>query len=100
MSDCLSNIDDDSELAVAAAAAVIASGGASAEDKYRTPGRAVQMHERLSSPSRRRSLQSSTLTHIQEKQDKARKLRSRVLGERTEKIRELMHKVSWEGGRA
>ncbi|XP_064618910.1 S phase cyclin A-associated protein in the endoplasmic reticulum-like isoform X2 [Lineus longissimus] len=69
------------------------------EGSERTPGHSVHMHEKLSSPSRKRSPGESRKRH-EEKQQKAQELRERLLQEKAERLRELSKKVeqvqSWK----
>ncbi|XP_025077165.1 LOW QUALITY PROTEIN: S phase cyclin A-associated protein in the endoplasmic reticulum-like [Pomacea canaliculata] len=62
------------------------------EAEARTPGHGVHMHEKLSSPSRKRSPTESRRRH-EEKQAKAQELRERLLQEKAERLRELSKKV-------
>ncbi|XP_048584169.1 S phase cyclin A-associated protein in the endoplasmic reticulum isoform X2 [Nematostella vectensis] len=58
----------------------------------RPPGRAVAMHQKLSSPSRKRPLSEKIRIH-EEKQLKARQQRERLLEERLQKLQILSEKV-------
>ncbi|XP_064608297.1 S phase cyclin A-associated protein in the endoplasmic reticulum-like isoform X2 [Liolophura sinensis] len=58
----------------------------------RTPGHGVHMHEKLSSPSRKRSLTESRKRH-EAKQAKAQELREKLLTEKAERLRDLSKKV-------
>lgn len=60
--------------------------------ELRTPGRALQMHEKLSSASRKRPL-SETLQRHQEKQAKAQEQRERIREEKAQRCRDLSKKV-------
>ncbi|XP_069138019.1 S phase cyclin A-associated protein in the endoplasmic reticulum-like isoform X2 [Argopecten irradians] len=62
------------------------------EAEKRTPGHGVHMHEKLSSPSRRRSPTESRKRH-EEKQAKARELREKFMHEKSERLGELSKKV-------
>ncbi|XP_033749375.1 S phase cyclin A-associated protein in the endoplasmic reticulum-like isoform X2 [Pecten maximus] len=62
------------------------------EAETRTPGHGVHMHEKLSSPSRRRSPTESRKRH-EEKQAKARELREKFMHEKSERLGELSKKV-------
>ncbi|XP_023932135.1 S phase cyclin A-associated protein in the endoplasmic reticulum-like isoform X1 [Lingula anatina] len=62
------------------------------EAETRTPGRSVHMHEKLSSPSRKRSAVESKKRH-DEKQAKAQELREKLLQEKAERLKELSNKV-------
>jgi len=62
------------------------------EAEARTPGHGVHMHEKLSSPSRKRSPTESRRRH-EAKQAKAQELRERLLQEKAERLRELSRKV-------
>ncbi|XP_076464959.1 S phase cyclin A-associated protein in the endoplasmic reticulum-like isoform X2 [Babylonia areolata] len=62
------------------------------EAEARTPGHGVHMHEKLSSPSRKRSPTESRRRH-EEKQAKAQELREKLLQEKAERLRELSKKV-------
>uniref|UniRef100_A0A5K3FDX0 SCAPER_N domain-containing protein n=1 Tax=Mesocestoides corti TaxID=53468 RepID=A0A5K3FDX0_MESCO len=59
--------------------------------KPRTPGRSVQMHEKLS--SQRKAKCESSIQEIEAKQARARTLRQRHLLERSNRVRELSKKV-------
>ncbi|KAL5005177.1 hypothetical protein ScPMuIL_018633 [Solemya velum] len=69
------------------------------EAEARTPGHAVHMHAKLSSPSRRRSPTLSKRRH-EEKQAKAQELREKLMQEKAERLRDLSKKVeevrSWK----
>lgn len=62
------------------------------EAETRTPGHAVHMHEKLSSPSRKRSPTESKKRH-EEKQAKAQELRDKLMQEKSERLRILGSKV-------
>ncbi|KAK7501611.1 hypothetical protein BaRGS_00007042, partial [Batillaria attramentaria] len=62
------------------------------EAEARTPGHGVHMHEKLSSPSRKRSPTESKRRH-EEKQAKAQELREKLLQEKAERLRDLSKKV-------
>ncbi|XP_060557180.1 S phase cyclin A-associated protein in the endoplasmic reticulum-like isoform X3 [Ruditapes philippinarum] len=62
------------------------------EADTRTPGHAVHMHEKLSSPSRKRSPTESKKRH-EEKQAKAQELRDKLMQEKSERLRILGLKV-------
>ncbi|ESO94542.1 hypothetical protein LOTGIDRAFT_215534 [Lottia gigantea] len=62
------------------------------EAEERTPGHGVHMHEKLSSPSRKRSPTESRRRH-EEKQAKAQELREKLKHEKSERLRELSKKV-------
>ncbi|CAC5420269.1 S phase cyclin A-associated protein in the endoplasmic reticulum [Mytilus coruscus] len=62
------------------------------EDEVRTPGHAVHMHEKLSSPSRKRSPTESKKRH-EEKQAKAQEQREKLMQEKAERLKELSKKV-------
>ncbi|KAL4227984.1 hypothetical protein ACF0H5_013422 [Mactra antiquata] len=62
------------------------------EADIRTPGHAVHMHEKLSSPSRKRSPTESKKRH-EEKQAKAQELRDKLMQEKSERLRILSQKV-------
>lgn len=62
------------------------------EQEVRTPGHAVHMHEKLSSPSRKRSPTESRKRHEQ-KQAKARQLREKLMQEKAERLKEISKKV-------
>ncbi|ELT92650.1 hypothetical protein CAPTEDRAFT_90932, partial [Capitella teleta] len=62
------------------------------EAESRTPGRVVDLHEKLSSPSRKRSPTESKRRH-EEKQAKARELREKLLQDKAERLRVLSKKV-------
>lgn len=58
----------------------------------RTPGRALQVHEKLSSPSRKRSL-SETIRRHEEKFVKAQEAREKYLVKKAEKFKEIAKKA-------
>ncbi|XP_076101540.1 S phase cyclin A-associated protein in the endoplasmic reticulum-like isoform X1 [Mytilus galloprovincialis] len=62
------------------------------EEEVRTPGHAVHMHEKLSSPSRKRSPTESKKRH-EEKQAKAQEQREKLMQEKAERLKELSKKV-------
>ncbi|KAL8602246.1 hypothetical protein ACOMHN_022759 [Nucella lapillus] len=62
------------------------------EAETRTPGHGVHMHEKLSSPSRKRSPTESRRRH-EEKQAKAQEQREKLLQEKAERLRELSKKL-------
>nr|CAD7200048.1 unnamed protein product [Timema douglasi] len=57
----------------------------------RHPGRAQELHQKLSSPSRRRTL-LETVRRLNVKQAKAQEKRTRLLQETTSRLRELLNK--------
>ncbi|CAL8068491.1 unnamed protein product [Calicophoron daubneyi] len=59
--------------------------------KSRTPGHGIQMHEKLSARSRRRT--TNSILELEQKQTKARILRQQHLFERAERVHELSKKV-------
>ena len=59
----------------------------------RHPGRALELHQKLSSPSRRRTL-PETLRCFQAKQAQAKEKRERLMQEKSQKLRELLNKVT------
>ncbi|XP_074649946.1 S phase cyclin A-associated protein in the endoplasmic reticulum-like isoform X2 [Tubulanus polymorphus] len=61
-------------------------------DDSRTPGRCVHMHEKLSSPSRKRSIRESQKRH-EEKQAKAEELREKQQRDKSERLKYLSNKV-------
>ncbi|XP_059161498.1 S phase cyclin A-associated protein in the endoplasmic reticulum-like isoform X2 [Physella acuta] len=61
-------------------------------EEARTPGHGVHMHEKLSSPSRKRSPTESRRRH-EEKQAKAQELRGKLMQEKAERLRDLSKKV-------
>ncbi|XP_067932138.1 S phase cyclin A-associated protein in the endoplasmic reticulum-like [Watersipora subatra] len=62
------------------------------DTESRTPGRGAHMHEKLSSPSRKRSVMESKKRH-EERQAKAAELRERFRQEKAEKVKDLTKKV-------
>ncbi|KAH9488551.1 hypothetical protein Btru_061807, partial [Bulinus truncatus] len=61
-------------------------------EETRMPGHGVHMHEKLSSPSRKRSPTESRRRH-EEKQAKAQELRGKLMHEKAERLRDLSKKV-------
>uniref|UniRef100_F7AYX3 S phase cyclin A-associated protein in the endoplasmic reticulum N-terminal domain-containing protein n=1 Tax=Ciona intestinalis TaxID=7719 RepID=F7AYX3_CIOIN len=72
------------------------------EEELREPGRAVQMHEKLSSPSRRRLVRTpaESKRRLEEKHRRAEERRLQMHHEKSQKIHELSGKVqevvSWK----
>jgi hypothetical protein len=62
------------------------------EMEARHPGRALELHQKLSSPSRHRTL-PETLRCFQDKQAQAKEKRERLMHEKSQKLRELLNKV-------
>ncbi|XP_049963101.1 S phase cyclin A-associated protein in the endoplasmic reticulum isoform X1 [Schistocerca serialis cubense] len=58
----------------------------------RHPGRALELHQKLSSPSRRRTV-PETLRRFQAKQAQAEEKREKLKLERSQRLRELLNKV-------
>lgn len=65
------------------------------EADTRTPGYAVHMHEKLSSPSRKRSPTESK-KRAEQKQAKAQELRDKLMQEKSERLRIIGQKVGLE----
>jgi hypothetical protein len=63
------------------------------EMESRHPGRALELHQKLSSPSRRRTL-PETLRCFQAKQAQAKEKREQLMHEKSQKLRELLNKVN------
>ncbi len=61
-------------------------------DLLRTPGRALQMHEKFSSPSRKRSL-SESIKRSEEKLAKAQEAREKFLEKKAQKFKGIVKKV-------
>ncbi|KAJ1530756.1 hypothetical protein ONE63_005610 [Megalurothrips usitatus] len=60
----------------------------------RHPGRALQLHQKLSSPSRSRATTlPETLRRFQARQEKAQQKRERLLQVKSQKLRDLLNKV-------
>lgn len=62
-------------------------------EEFRHPGRVLHIHEKLSSPSRKRSLSEKMRRH-EEKLAKAQELRENLIQVKTEKLKDLFKKVS------
>ncbi|KAG1687950.1 S phase cyclin A-associated protein in the endoplasmic reticulum [Nymphon striatum] len=62
------------------------------QSEMRQPGRALQMHEKLSSPSRKRSVKETRQRH-EEKQAKAQEQRERILEDKAQKLRDQSKKI-------
>lgn len=58
----------------------------------RHPGRALELHQKLSSPSRRRTI-PDTVKRFQARQAKASEKREQLKMEKAQKLRELLKKV-------
>lgn len=58
----------------------------------RHPGRALELHQKLSSPSRRRQLPDTIQRH-RARQDSAQKKREQLLQDKSNRMRELLNKV-------
>uniref|UniRef100_A0AC34QN53 Uncharacterized protein n=1 Tax=Panagrolaimus sp. JU765 TaxID=591449 RepID=A0AC34QN53_9BILA len=65
----------------------------SADVVYRKPGEVAQVHEKLSSPSRKRP-PSDFEKRLSEKQQKAYELRQKLLEEKAQRLKELHQKVT------
>lgn len=65
------------------------------EMESRHPGRALELHQKLSSPSRRRTL-PETLRCFQAKQAQAKEKRERLMHEKSQRLRELLNKVRYQ----
>uniref|UniRef100_U3K828 S-phase cyclin A associated protein in the ER n=1 Tax=Ficedula albicollis TaxID=59894 RepID=U3K828_FICAL len=63
------------------------------EEPARPPGHGIHMHEKLSSPSRKRTIAESKKKH-EEKQMKAQQLREKLREEKTLKLQKLMERVN------
>ncbi|XP_051975861.1 S phase cyclin A-associated protein in the endoplasmic reticulum isoform X1 [Xyrauchen texanus] len=61
------------------------------EEPARPPGHGIHMHEKLSSPSRKRTIAESKKKH-EEKQLKAQQLRDKLRDEKTHKLQKLMER--------
>ncbi|KAM5292678.1 S phase cyclin A-associated protein in the endoplasmic reticulum isoform 2-T2 [Ctenodactylus gundi] len=61
------------------------------EEPARPPGHAIHMHEKLSSPSRKRTIAESKKKH-EEKQMKAQQLREKLREEKTLKLQKLLER--------
>ncbi|KAL7980367.1 hypothetical protein Chor_014696 [Crotalus horridus] len=61
------------------------------EEPARPPGHGIHMHEKLSSPSRKRTIAESKKKH-EEKQKKAQQLREKLREEKTLKLQKLMER--------
>uniref|UniRef100_A0A915C975 C2H2-type domain-containing protein n=1 Tax=Parascaris univalens TaxID=6257 RepID=A0A915C975_PARUN len=59
---------------------------------YRKPGEFAQIHEKLSSPSRKRNLESAT-KKLEERQQRAKELRQMLQEEKARRLKELSNKV-------
>ena len=66
--------------------------GEGASYETRLPGRAIQLHDKLSSPARTR--EPHTLQHCREKQDRARLRRLRFAEEKCHKLANLKQKTA------
>jgi hypothetical protein len=62
------------------------------EMEARHPGRALELHQKLSSPSRHQTL-PETLRCFQAKQAQAKEKREQLMHEKSQKLRELFNKV-------
>lgn len=61
-------------------------------EELRHPGRVLHIHEKLSSPSRKRSLSEKMRRH-EERLAKAQELRENLIQAKTEKLKDLFKKV-------
>ncbi|KAJ8344045.1 hypothetical protein SKAU_G00313740 [Synaphobranchus kaupii] len=61
------------------------------EEPARPPGHGIHMHEKLSSPSRKRTIAESKKKH-EEKQLKAQQLREKLREEKTQKLQKLLER--------
>lgn len=60
----------------------------------RAPGRALELHQKLSSPSRKRISPDTTILQHKARQAKAKRNREQLLQDKSAKLRELFNKVS------
>ncbi|KAG9340716.1 hypothetical protein JZ751_020306 [Albula glossodonta] len=63
------------------------------EEPARPPGHGIHMHEKLSSPSRKRTIAESKKKH-EEKQLKAQQLREKLREEKSHKLQKLLERVN------
>lgn len=69
-------------------------GDSQTTEMLRTPGKAIQLHEKLSSPSRKRnSSPTESIKRHEEKLEKAREAREKILEDKKQKFKGIVKKV-------